>query len=126
MPALRQHVHAMIDHLRPEQLTEARGLLESMLDPVAHSITLAPEDDEPLTPEDCAALDRAEEWLKYNEGIPHEEVLAEFGLTMDDFPLKQETVEAMRQANEGKGLKEHRSFRELREAKTSAEADAAS
>jgi hypothetical protein len=60
-----------------------------MLDPVARSIALAPEDDEPLTQEDCDALDRAEEWFKHNEGIPHEEVLAEFGLTMDDFPLDE-------------------------------------
>jgi hypothetical protein len=85
----RQEVHALIDHLRPAQLTAVRDLLESMLDPVSRSIALAPIDDEPLTPEDCAALDRAHEWLKHNEGIPHEEVLAEFGLTMDDFPLRE-------------------------------------
>jgi hypothetical protein len=34
---------------------------------------------------------------------------------MDDFPLNQETVEAMREANQDKNLKEYRSFRELRE-----------
>jgi hypothetical protein len=36
------------------------------------------------------ALSRADEWLKARDGkgIPHEEVLAEFGLTPADFPLK--------------------------------------
>ena len=78
-----------ISGVRPAQLTAVRELLESMVDPVSRSIALAPIDDEPLTQEDCAALDRAHEWFKHNEGIPHEEVLAEFGLTMDDFPLRE-------------------------------------
>jgi hypothetical protein len=83
----RQQLHALIDHLRPEQLSQVRRWLESMLDPVASSIALAPVDEEPLTQEEDEALDRAEEWLKHNKPIPHEEILAEFGLTMDDFPL---------------------------------------
>jgi len=85
----RQEVHALVDHLRPAQLNAVRELLESMVDPVARAIALAPQEDEPLTPEDCAAIDRALEWFKHNDGIPHEEVLAEFGLTMDDFPLRE-------------------------------------
>ena len=34
---------------------------------------------------------RADAWLEQRggRGIPHEEVLAEFGLTMKDFPLKE-------------------------------------
>jgi len=96
-------------------------MLESMLDPGARAIANTQEDDEPLSQEDCEALDRAEEWLKHNDGIPHEEILAEFGLTIDDFPLRpsgspnQETIAAMREANAGEGLREYRSFRELRE-----------
>jgi hypothetical protein len=74
----RQKVHALVDDLRPEQLPVVLTLIEGILDI---------EDDEHLTQEDCEALDRAEEWFKHNEGIPHEEFLAEFGLKMDDFPL---------------------------------------
>lgn len=74
----RQKVHALVDHLQPEQLPAVLTLIEEFLNV---------EDDEQLTQEDCEALDRADEWFKHNEGIPHEEVLAEFGLTMDDFPL---------------------------------------
>jgi hypothetical protein len=72
----RQKVHALVDDLRPEQLPAVLSMIEEVL-------------EEPLTPEDCAALDRAEEWFKHHEGIAHEEVLAEFGLTMDDFPLRK-------------------------------------
>jgi len=85
----RQEVHTLVDHLRPAQLTAVRHLLHSMVDPIAHSIAVAPLDDEPLTPEDFATLDRAMEWFKHNEGTPQEEVLAEFGLKMEDFPLRE-------------------------------------
>jgi hypothetical protein len=53
-------------------------------------ITTVPVDDEPLTEEEDQALSRADEWLKARggKGIPHEEVLAELGLTPADFPLK--------------------------------------
>ena len=43
------------------------------------------------------AVAEADEWLQHNQPIPHEEVLAEFGLTMADWekigqePLKEET-----------------------------------
>jgi hypothetical protein len=45
-------------------------------------------DDEPLTEEEEQALSRADEWLKARGaiGIPHEEILAEFGLTPAHFP----------------------------------------
>jgi hypothetical protein len=44
-----------------------------------------------LTAEEDQALSRADAWLEQRggRGIPHEEVLAEFGLTMKDFPLKE-------------------------------------
>lgn len=88
----KQHAHELIDRL-PETyiLTVVRFLEFMLLDPVARSVTTAPVDDESLTAEDEQALSRADAWLKERggRGIPHEEVLAEFGLTMDDFPLKQ-------------------------------------
>ena len=43
------------------------------------------------------AVAEADEWLKHNQPIPHEEVLAELGLTMADWekmaeePLLEET-----------------------------------
>jgi hypothetical protein len=52
-----------------------------MIDPVARSIANAPVDDEPLTAEDERALEEAREWSKHNQGIPHERVLAQLGIT---------------------------------------------
>jgi len=56
-------------------------------DPVARSIADASIDTEPLAEDEEQALDRAEAWLKQNggNGIPHEEILAEFDLTAGHF-----------------------------------------
>jgi hypothetical protein len=58
---------------------------------MALSIATYPVDDDPLTEDEERALDRAAAWLDQNagKGIPHEEILAEFGLTTKDFPLKE-------------------------------------
>ena len=74
----------MVDLLGPEQVHALRALVEVMLDPVARAIAHAPVDDEPLTPEDKNALDEAREWLKHNKAVPHEQVLAELGITQEE------------------------------------------
>ncbi len=60
------------------------GLIEAMLDLVSRAIANAPVDDEPLTAEEKRALDEAREWLKHNQPIPHEQVLAELGLIPEE------------------------------------------
>ncbi|HEV2348472.1 MAG TPA: hypothetical protein VG028_01365 [Terriglobia bacterium] len=87
----KEHAHELIERLPNIQVEAVVGLLEAMLDPVSHAIAHAPIDDEPVTPEEEKALDEAREWLKHNPGIPFEEVLAEFGLTVDDLKHLQET-----------------------------------
>jgi len=42
-------------------------------------------DDEPETEEERLAVAKAIESLKRKGGVPMEEVLADFGLTLDDF-----------------------------------------
>ncbi len=81
----REIAHAYLDRLPEDQLAAVRGLLESMLSPLDRSLALAPIDDEPLTPEEAAAIDAGVASLERGEGIPHEEILREFGLTMEDF-----------------------------------------
>jgi hypothetical protein len=44
----------------------------------------APIDDEPVTPEEEKALAEAREWSKHNKSIPHEQVLAELGITQEE------------------------------------------
>jgi hypothetical protein len=77
----RQQAHALLDMLPDEKLTAVRSLLELMVEPLSRSLALAPVEDEEITPETAASLDRARASLARNEGIPHEEILREFGLT---------------------------------------------
>ena len=86
----KQHAHKLIDQLDSSTLATAVQFSSSFaMDPVTRSIATAPVDDEPLTDEEDRALRRADDWLKQNggQGIPHGEVLGEFGLSMEDFPF---------------------------------------
>jgi hypothetical protein len=85
MAADKQHAHQLLDRLEPGQLDAVVHLMEVMTDPLAAALARAPIDAEPLTEAEQRAIDEADEWLKHNKPIPHEEVLAEFGLTMEDW-----------------------------------------
>jgi len=75
----RQQAHALLDMLPEEKLTAVRSLLEVMVEPLSRSLASAPVEEEEITPETAAALDRARASLARGEGIPHEEILREFG-----------------------------------------------
>lgn len=83
----REHAHELIDRLPEVQLSALVGLLEAMVDPVTAALRNAPLDDEPVTEEEERAVEEAREWFRRNggKGIPHEEVLADLGLTPADF-----------------------------------------
>jgi hypothetical protein len=73
----KKQVHELIDQLTPNDVAKVHGLLEAMFE--------------------RAAVAEADEWLKHNNPISHEEVLADFGLTMADWekmaeaPAEEET-----------------------------------
>jgi hypothetical protein len=81
----RQHAHELIDRMAPGQVAAVVGLLEIMLDPLARTLGSAPYDDEPVSEEESREVEAARVSLTRGEGIPHEEVLAEFGLSFEDF-----------------------------------------
>jgi hypothetical protein len=64
----------------PEKLNAVRSLLEVMVEPLARSMALALVEEEEITPDTAAALDRARASVCRGEGIAHEEILREFGL----------------------------------------------
>ncbi len=76
----RQQAHALLDMLPPEKLNAVRSLLEVMVEPLTRSLAEAVVEEEEITPETAAALDRARASLARGEGISHEEILREFGL----------------------------------------------
>jgi hypothetical protein len=71
----RQQAHALIDLLPLAKLGAVRNLLEVFLE----------EDCDTLSPAEAKAIAEADEWSKHNEPIPHEKILAEFGLTAADW-----------------------------------------
>jgi hypothetical protein len=76
MAADVQHAHDLLDQLGPGPLAAVVHLLETMV---------SLEDRDTLSNAERKAIAEADEWLKHNQPIPHEEVLAEFGLTMADW-----------------------------------------
>lgn len=81
----RSSIHALVDRLDPEQLTVAETVLRSLVDPVARALASAPPDDEPYTEEDRAAVAEAEESLSQNSPASLEEVLADLGVSLEDW-----------------------------------------
>jgi hypothetical protein len=85
----KQQAHELIDQLEPAQLSAVVRILKRIVvDPVSQAIAKAPAEDEPVSDSERQALARSEAWFQQRggKGIPMEEVLAEFGLTPDDFP----------------------------------------
>jgi len=76
----RQEAHALLDMLPSAKLNALRTLLEVMVEPLPRSLALAPVEDDEITPETSAALERARSSVARGEGVAHEEILREFGL----------------------------------------------
>ena len=85
MATSKEHAYELIDRMAPSQVAALVGLLEIMLDPVSHSLANAPFDDEPISEEETRAASASKDWLKNHKPIPHEDVLAECGLSSEDF-----------------------------------------
>lgn len=81
----RKQAHELLDLLPPSKLGAVRTLLEVMVD------------DDELTVQDRAAIQAGVESLDRGGGIPLEDVLSDFGLTiadietMDDAPIDERT-----------------------------------
>ena len=82
----RQQAHQLLDQLGPAQFTAIAQLLEVLaategVEPLARSLAQAPVEEEEITPETAEALNGARASLACGEGIPHAEILREFGLS---------------------------------------------
>ena len=75
----KEHAHALLDMLPEEKLTAVVGLLEVMVEPLSRSLASTPIEEEEITPDTAAALERARASLARGEGIPHKDVRREFG-----------------------------------------------
>ena len=71
---------------------EKRRAQELTFDPVSRAIANAPIDDEPITAEEETALEKSREWLKHNKGIPHEQVMAELGISFKEIERLMKSI----------------------------------
>ena len=81
----KQEAHELIDSMAPGQVAAVVGLLKIMLDPVSVALANAPIDDEPVSDEEARDIAVARAAAARGEVVSNEEVLAEFGLTAEDF-----------------------------------------
>ena len=81
----KQQAHELIDRMPSYQVSAVVGLLETMLDPFARALANAPFEDEPVSDEEAREIRESRASFARGEGVSHEEVLAEFGLTNEDF-----------------------------------------
>ena len=85
----KHRAHELIERLPDSQIATAVRFLEFiLLDPVAPTVARAPPDDEPVTEQDRRRFHDGQVWFAHRgKGIPMEDVLAEFGIKSEDFPL---------------------------------------
>jgi hypothetical protein len=76
----REQAHLLLDALPDDKVAVVRNLLEVMVEPLSSSLANAPVEEEDLTDETVEALNRSRVSLARGDGIPHEEILREFGV----------------------------------------------
>ena len=69
----RDDLRTMLDAIPDERLPAARGALARLTDPVLLAFLNAPEDDEPLTDEDIAAIEEGRADIAAGRTVPLEE-----------------------------------------------------
>lgn len=82
----KEQAHQLIERMAPSQISAVVGLLESMLDPVSRAIANASVDDEPESDDERRAVAASKAWIAEHpgEGISHEDIVAELGLSNED------------------------------------------
>lgn len=98
----KQQAHELIDRLSPGQASAVVGLLEAMLDPVAAALAQAPPDERVASDTEIHEIAVARAALAAGEGISNEDVLADFGLTLEDFKRMSRPPQPAPTARRGK------------------------
>jgi hypothetical protein len=75
----KERLHKLVDELSEREAERALRLVEKEHeDPMVAAFRDAPEDDEPLTAEEEAALEQSHEEYRRGEGVPLDEIRHEF------------------------------------------------
>ncbi len=76
-PAPREELHRLIDQLPEDAVDPVVWLLRRVQDPMIRVLDSAPLDDEPLTPEDEAAIREGLEAYRRGEVVSLDELMGE-------------------------------------------------
>jgi len=79
MATTREELRALVDTLPDDLLDEVRDAISAIADAPYRPLSEAPEDDEPLTDEEIAALDEGHEEYLRGETISGDAIRREFG-----------------------------------------------
>ena len=80
----RQQLMDLAARVPEADISTTRRMLQGLIvNPLWLSIEAAPTDDEELAPEVAASLLETQASFARGEGIPHEEIMREFGLKSD-------------------------------------------
>ena len=91
MTQQRQEAHLLLDAVPDSKISAVRSLLETIADPLSRALANAQLDEEPISEELAQELAEGRASLARGEGIPHEEILKEFGLTWEDWDRMGQT-----------------------------------
>jgi hypothetical protein len=89
--SVKQQAHELIDRMAMSQVSAVVTLLEIMLDPAAHTLASAALEDELVGEDEIAAAAGSRAWLETHTAIPNRDVLAELGLSDEDFERMGQT-----------------------------------
>jgi len=81
----KQLAHELIERMAPGQISAVVSLLEIMLDPLARTLANAPFDDEPVGEDEARQVAASRDALARGEAIPNQDILADFGISNEDF-----------------------------------------
>ena len=81
----KQEALELIERLSTGQVLAAVGLFKAMLDPVSVALANAPLDDEPVSEDEARDIAQARAAAARGEVVSNDDVLAEFGLSPEDF-----------------------------------------
>jgi hypothetical protein len=76
----RQRAHELIDLLSGDKVIVVCRVLEVLVSPTSRMLESVPTEEEEITPETAAEIERARASIAARNAISHDEVLREFGL----------------------------------------------
>jgi hypothetical protein len=90
----KQRAHELIERMAPGQIFAVVTVMETMLDPVDRAIANAPLEDEEISEEETRAVAASKAWMAEHpgQGIAFEELLSEFGVTVEELRHSQDAA----------------------------------